>query len=414
MLSTLLQTLQGFLPKRFFIVSFGPVLIYALLNGVLLYFEDARFRIFSGRYFLKETQSGLDFANMFFVLLGALLVAFLFSMLISRLRGLLEGTEWPTRIDDDEMIRRQHQRREQLTAEYDSFRSQYDQIDLARGKWMGALKEARSKAGKQGCTYPVKHEASRAIHALETKRERGELISFKEIESAIEELRKALEENVVEPKVPGAEKDCERLNADHVLAGKLPQYALDRLSQESIARKSQIAVSFPSDNLAPTALGNVARSVSSYARQRYGMDLDFMWTRLQKAMEGAPHYQTLMEAQTRVDFVVAMFWLLVISLVFWFGYQVVEGTSPGVFLLLAGGGPFALLALYRLCLENYRAFADVLRSAVDLFRFDLLRALHLPLPADGEQERRLWLMINRQMAYGEAQSLTFDHRGGGG
>jgi hypothetical protein len=414
MLSALLQTLQGFLPKRFFIVSLGPVLISVLLNSTLLYFEDVRFRAFAGHYLLRTTESGLDFANMFIVLLIALLAAFVYSMLISRLRGLLEGREWPARINDDAMVQRQNRSREQLTADYESCRDQYDQISRTRAEWKERLREARGKEGKQGCTYPPDHEASQALRQLETKMGRGQLILFKELASAAEMLRQALETNVVDAEIPGAESDRERLNNDHVLAGRLPQYALARLSQESVARKTQIAVSFPPDNLAPTAIGNVARSVSAYARQRYGIDLDFMWTRLQKVMQSDAHFQTLMEAQMRVDFLVATFWLLVVSLVFWFFYQLLAGTSPSVFLLLAIGGPVVLLALYRLCLENYRAFADVLRSAVDLFRFDLLRELHLPLPADGEQEMRLWLMINRQMAYGETQSLPFDHQGRAG
>ncbi|NIR39478.1 MAG: hypothetical protein GWN02_07820, partial [Gemmatimonadetes bacterium] len=222
-------------------------------------------------------------------------------------------------------------------------------------------------------------------------------------------LEQALGENVVEPKVPGSEQECDRLNDDHRLAGDLPGYAQSRLSQESTARHSEITVSFPSDNLAQTTMGNVARSVASYARQRYGMDLDFMWTRLQKVMEGDDHYRTLMEAQIRVDFVVSMFWLLAFSLVLWIPCYAATGTNPLVFLTLMVGTPFVLAALYKLCTESYRAFADLLRSAVDLFRFQLLGELRLPLPADGAQERRLWTMVNRQMAFGETQNLPYVH-----
>jgi len=35
------------------------------------------------------------------------------------------------------------------------------------------------------------------------------------------------------------------------------------------------------------------------------------------------------------------------------------------------------------------AYGELLESAIDLHRFDLLRALHLPLPADSEAEQTL-------------------------
>src|SRR5262245_21299438 len=296
MLSTLLQTLQGFLPKRFFIVSFGPVLVFALLNSVLLYFEDARFGNLARNYFIQQGTSGLDLKNAFFFLLAVLLLSFLYSMLTARLRSLLEG-QWAWHVPG--WLRRQYQKREALNQEYQSYRDQYDHVRNNRNGWLEALKAARGKEGKSACSYAADHPVSRGIHGLERKRKRGDIIELEELRTAFKGLIRVFEENLVDPivNVPYSLPDGKRMNDDQELLDEVSKYAEARLADASIQKHNQLTVSFSPTQLAPTALGNIARSISSYARRRYGMDLDFMWTRLQKVMEGTSYYQTLMEAQ---------------------------------------------------------------------------------------------------------------------
>ena len=71
-------------------------------------------------------------------------------------------------------------------------------------------------------------------------------------------------------------------------------------------------------------------------------------------------------------------------------FHIVEATS-------AASGAFAVvLAALALAWPSFRgsvnaaiAYGKLLRSAIDLHRFDLLQALHLPLPANPEAERTL-------------------------
>jgi hypothetical protein len=59
--------------------------------------------------------------------------------------------------------------------------------------------------------------------------------------------------------------------------------------------------------------------------------------------------------------------------------------------------------------QNYRAFAEAVRSAVDLYRFDLLVVLHLPLPPDSAVEKHVWTDL-MQRTVGETQAiLTYLH-----
>jgi hypothetical protein len=41
----------------------------------------------------------------------------------------------------------------------------------------------------------------------------------------------------------------------------------------------------------------------------------------------------------------------------------------------------------------------LLRWSVDLYRLDLLKTLRIPLPANAEQERLVWEMLERRVVY---------------
>jgi hypothetical protein len=126
-------------------------------------------------------------------------------------------------------------------------------------------------------------------------------------------------------------------------------------------------------------------------------------------MEDSAHYGLLQDSKTQLDFLVSMFWLIVLSLAAWTVYEGLYGTSPTVVLTIAIGGALALVVLYRLALETYGTFVDLLRASVDLYRFDLLEALHLALPDNAHHERALWPAVERQLGYAEAQTMNFKH-----
>ena len=66
-----------------------------------------------------------------------------------------------------------------------------------------------------------------------------------------------------------------------------------------------------------------------------------------------------------------------------------------VLLAVALLGPMLAYGWCRTALAHYRTFADLLRSSVDLFRFNLLSALHYPLPVGVKEEREFWEMLDR-------------------
>lgn len=86
--------------------------------------------------------------------------------------------------------------------------------------------------------------------------------------------------------------------------------------------------------------------------------------------------------------------------------------------LLAPYGRWALLSLvplalawlsYRAALAAAVAYGVTVEATFDLYRFELLKALHLPLPPDGASERRLNEIVSEFLQRGEGWTLSYRH-----
>jgi hypothetical protein len=160
--------------------------------------------------------------------------------------------------------------------------------------------------------------------------------------------------------------------------------------------------------LAPTRLGNLTRTMRSYALDRYGMDLDIFWTRLQRVLlKEIAFYSTLSDAKSQVDFLVSTTCLVIIFTGFWSIYLLWVQPAPRQFLMVASLGPIAARLLYLITCQNYLVFADLMRSSVDHFRFDLLDALHLQHPPGNREEVLQWSRAGEWMGYGNDVDVTF-------
>ena len=165
--------------------------------------------------------------------------------------------------------------------------------------------------------------------------------------------------------------------------------------------------------LAPTRLGNLTRTMRSYALDRYGIDLDIFWTRLQRELQkDALFNATVSDAKTQVDFLVSLSFLTVIFSVFWSFYCTWVQPSPVWFLMVAALGPIVARLLYLATCQNYLVFADLMRSSVDLFRFSLLNDLHVLRPPGNREEVLLWRLLGGWMGYGNDMDVTFTDKDG--
>jgi hypothetical protein len=168
---------------------------------------------------------------------------------------------------------------------------------------------------------------------------------------------------------------------------------------------------FAAAMVAPTRFGNIGRTMRAYSLTRYQLDLEIFWTRLQRTIQNAnDHFsQSLTRARADLNFAVAMTFLTASLMLYWTLSLAIQDGQTKYFALtsIAGLGPVVAYAFYRLACRNYIVFADITRTAVDVYRFHLLKDLNIPKPASTEAEKSLWLGLGRWIGHGVEISFTY-------
>lgn len=200
------------------------------------------------------------------------------------------------------------------------------------------------------------------------------------------------------------------------------------LAQARYARAlSDLQSSYPtvgrSADVQATTLGNVMAASWAYAYTRFGIDAAFMWSRL-KGCLGETHARSVEDDRIAYDFCVALAGLSALHALVW-GTIVVVRWPPWIDLaptlrvtwpvwqaLIPIAGVAGTVVFYLAAVEAARSFGNNLRSSFDLFRFDLLKALHLKLPENIETERKNWGTLNDIFVYGDSRrELVYQHPG---
>ena len=182
-------------------------------------------------------------------------------------------------------------------------------------------------------------------------------------------------------RAPGVARQQRRLQALEAQLGhaRTREEALAQVPADTL--REQLFPPDPED-LLPTRLGNALRSGERRAGSAYGLDAVTIWPRLYPLLS-EPVRSLVDDRRDQLDLaarLVAVFLLaagasfaLLVSHRWW---------------LLVPVGCLGLAALaYRGAVAAAVGYGDQLCAAIDLHRFDLLRALHIPLPATLEQER---------------------------
>lgn len=146
----------------------------------------------------------------------------------------------------------------------------------------------------------------------------------------------------------------------------------------------------------PTALGNVLAAMEDTAGRPYGLDAVAAWPRLYPLL--APAVKSIVD--DRRDSLDAAARLAVTGAITAVAAAVLL-SGTGWWLLLAAVPALIAVAAYRGAVEAALAYAEAVHVCFDLHRFDLLRALHLPLPADRDAE----VALNTQLCAQWRQNL---------
>lgn len=149
------------------------------------------------------------------------------------------------------------------------------------------------------------------------------------------------------------------------------------------------------DRLLPTQLGNVLRASEDYALCTYGMDIVFWWPRLWLILPDTVQKQIDESQAPMLALLNFATGIGVISIVgsIYLGMQYMGSWGYWAFLAafttLMVGITLTNLA-YRGAVSHAKVYGVLIRSAVDTYRFDLLKALHHPMPSNQSEEKVLW------------------------
>jgi hypothetical protein len=168
---------------------------------------------------------------------------------------------------------------------------------------------------------------------------------------------------------------------------------------------------FPPDpqDLLPTRLGNALRSGERRAGRAYGLDAVTIWPRLYPLLPD-PVRSLVDDRRDQLDLAARLVAVFLLAA----GASFVLLLSHGWWLLVPVACAGLAALAYRGAVAAAVAYGDQLCAAIDLHRFELLRALHVPLPATLGEERatneQLVALLRDGTASGE---LPYAHDAGG-
>jgi hypothetical protein len=268
------------------------------------------------------------------------------------------------------------------------------------------LSDARAVGNQQQveCQYSNQETVSIDIKSLKAVRSRNELIEFGALKKIVEGLAGELEKYPTEKGRSQADdlENRRQLDGDHTKLILLIYYAQGIVENKYVEAFNEKEFKYSRYKVNATSMGNIAESVRSYARSRYEINLDSFWSRFQKLIQADDKfYASLLDAKTQLDFLISLFWLTALFTFIWLFFLAYVRVSWLAFILVGVIGGGLAWIWYKIATRNYLAFADILRTSVDLYKFDLLTALHSQLPTSSDHERQIWDRLNQLIGYGE-------------
>lgn len=407
---SILDRLQGSLGKGYLLGGILPVALSFGFSIGLAYIAFETPRNFVSNFLsLQASDQVVGYFTAFAIIA---LVGFILWTMNTWLRATLEGRTWPSRLRECCETRQQNHLRDIeskiVTLHSELFlyrRAQTTRPNESDHTWTQRLSQARAVGSQSNRDSggPLTKEFNQKLHEAQDKRHRRQPIPFELVDQLVGELETQLEERSAHL-VPVLDKaDQEVRNLIKYASGKS-----DNAYSAAIARR---ALRYPEEaDLGPTRLANAAILHEDYMLTRYGMSAELFWPGIEHHASKDESFLPLLEqTKTRLDVSVAMAVVIAITTFVWSILLILFSSSMLTFLLVSIPGIFGTVIFYEMALHSFRSFSETVRSAVDLFRFDLLRALHITLPQDSDTERELWKRLTQHAVLTPTDAITYEH-----
>jgi hypothetical protein len=426
MFSQVLDKFSSWFGHTFLLARFFPWLLFAVANVGLTYLAFP-----SSRGFIDGDIAGIASGAKLvdsLIIFGAIgVIAYATSPAVRFITELLEGEILPVWMTRPLLLRESYRADQGNKRRIKIFEARANLPSL--DEIVSTLAEAKKTGAGLGRALDAKsiEESLSRILVLRMRKSLNHPIQRQELLDAVEWLAAAMRLNCSEPNrlktyVEGQERDlATRLNNLHRefvenLAPYAKEIAGKREDRQIANAEKRFATAYASPtpvifDIAPTYLGNEAAALRAYCKSRYGMDFEFFWPRLELALRNDDKMNAaLTNARIQLEFSILSFILSGLFFVGWLLILLGVGRSALAIVLVAGlTQPVTALWLW-IVHQSYAALAEVMRAVVDVSRFELLKALHQPLPRTLDAERRLWERLELQLIANEHRyDLTFLH-----
>jgi hypothetical protein len=143
-----------------------------------------------------------------------------------------------------------------------------------------------------------------------------------------------------------------------------------------------------------TSIGNVRQYLENYANDVYGADFEFLWSRVQAVIRETDAIAKRIEAaRSLADFAVLSLLLTILTMLIWLPLLAMLDTTPWRFLAVGMVGPVTARLFFYLVVESQVSLGEIAQIAIDRFRFDVLKALHIKPPLTLSAERQIWKAV---------------------
>jgi len=383
-----LSAFKGILSNAFWFGAFLPVVVFAAVNLLLAA------QVFDAASDLLKKIPDKKWNWAIPAVLGLIVAAYVLGPMVRLFRAVFDGRRLPNwmfrRLLPLHVIRRDladaDLRAANLWQDLVSEWQRRAQTNLS------AAKDIRPRpvpgAGDAGSLLT---DAFRRVGRLQRRVRAGRSINEAEVfrvETALASARRSISP-AIDPILDGLEQSFfQALAYQAVMAGSHAARRLDR--------KRRLP-----PQVQATSMGNVRQYLENYANDVYHADFDFLWPRVQAVIgETDAMAKRIEAARSLADFAVLSILLTIVTILVWLPVLAMLDSTPWRFLLVGILGPAVGWVFFNLIVESQISLGEVAQIAIDRFRFEVLKTLHIKPPSTLSAERQIWRTL-RDAARGE-------------
>jgi hypothetical protein len=373
-----LSAFKGILSSAFWFGAFLPVAVFAAVN-LLLAAQVSR----AANELLN--QIGVEkWTWLIPTLLGLIVAAYVLGPMARLFRAVFDGRRMPdwlfTRLLPSHVVRRARAHLALLEA----YQRQAD-VKQWQEHALATLVDAKGTqprpVANAGNASKLIADADRRVTHLQTRLRAGRWIKkteFLGVETALANARLSIPP-LADPIVDLLEQSFFQALVDlAVIAGSHAARRQDR--RRRLPRQVQ-----------PTSMGNVRQYHENYANNVYHADHDFLWPRVQAVIgETDVMGKRIEAARSLADFAVLSVLLTIVTMLVWLPMLAALDTTPWRFLAVAILGPVIGWLFFHLVVESQVSLGELAQIAIDRFRLEVLKTLHIKQPLTLSAERQIW------------------------